>query len=189
MRVHGRGGAGGGLSSVTTDGTLTGAGTIASPLGFVPGSGFIGFQPHVSTAFGMTGANQIQLDGIWLPCPWILNSIWVYVGTADAGGLYDLGIYNYAGTRLGHIGAQAFPNTGFRSFAVVGAPITLPAGALLFAWAGNSTTLALAFNGNDGGVAYHNANYAASVGGALPATIAALAGPAPATLAVWCGLS
>jgi len=199
MPPTGSGGSGGGLSTVTTDSSLTGAGTVASPLGLLlvstqprlTGAGISSskldiagwpvagwqstFGNDVSLAVGT--ANQVTITGFVLPCAVTFSHIAVGIQVVDASNLYDVGIYSEAGSLLAHIGAQAITATGVQAYAVSGGALTLAPALYAFAVTGNANTAQFKADEREGGWIY-NANVAASSGGALPASIGALT-PAP----------
>jgi len=153
MRVHGRGGAGAG--------TPTGwpVNYYTSP----PGSGVNG-----------TTANQVSVLGFALPAQGVFSTLSAYISVPDGINNSDIGIYNVAGTLVAHIGAQTTSgNNDYHDFAIVGAPVTLPPGLYAYAWTSAGSTLSI---GSNAGIRtwLYNANIAASVGGALPASIGAL---------------
>jgi hypothetical protein len=169
------------IKAVQTDATLTGAGTVASPLSAAQqtptGWPLPFYAPYTANsnsgaAAFANSANTLNIFGIYLPAAVQFSNIQILIGTADAVNNQDLGFYNAAGTRVAHIGAQTMAATGSRSFAVVGAPITLTPG--LYFWATTSVgTTATLFMGNSTLMWGYslNTNYSASVGGALPASI------------------
>lgn len=139
------GGAGGG--GVVTDSTLTGSGTVASPLSVatnVRGSVIPGFN-YLSvlnpTAGFRSTANATTMFGIPLPGLSLDQGIVIDINTADAIGLYDFGIYNGSGVLVIHTGAIHLPSTGLTSLPWTGTlPVTLAAGMYYLAYTGNANT-------------------------------------------------
>lgn len=162
------GGGGGGLSTVNTDGSLTGAGTVASPLKVTAATGFCLISQTNNT--DTVTANTMLLYGFLLPCPVIINKLWINIQVADNANNNDVGLYNQTGTLLAHIGAQHLASTGQQGIAATGAPITAPQGVVFLAVTSAASTLAI--NGNNSYlVLYHNTSFGSSAGGTLPATI------------------
>lgn len=121
------------------------------------------------------GANKVWISGFVLPAPITFSSITMNVQTADAVNNVDWGIYSPAGNLLTHIGAQIVAATGYRRLATSGAPVTLAPGRYLFAFTTNSATFAIFYSANTATAWAINTNVAASAGGALPASIGAVA--------------
>jgi hypothetical protein len=167
MRVHGRGGAGGG-------GTPTGW-----PLPFFTTSP----NGSATTNAGANPANTVTLCGLKLEAQVQVSNISVYVGVTDAVNNCDMGLYNALGALLTHIGAQTLPNGTYQTFALVGAPVTINPGLLFFGFTSAGTTAELAFGSGQGIWGYTFVqNAGASVGGALPASVTPPAyGTAPLT--------
>lgn len=168
-------GSGGGLAAVQTNSTLTGTGTSVSPLS-VAGWPLVYYTnvSNQSASTGLGGANQVAIFGFITPSNVTFSNITVGIQTADAVNLYDVGIYNQAGSLLAHIGAQSLPSTGNQTFAVSGGSKTISAGLYAFAFTGNATTAALK---QDSGTVFlwiRNTNVATSAAGVLPASIGAL---------------
>lgn len=165
-------GSGGGLSSVTTNPTLTGAGTGGSPLGVTGWPlAYYSFILARSNTFGIT-ANQVTVYGFALPHALTFSNICVWIGTADAVNSYDFGIYSFTGSLLAHIGAQTLPSTAFQAFGVVGGAKTIQAGLYAFAFTGTAATANISGAAITGQI-FYNGSYAASVGGVLPASVTA----------------
>jgi hypothetical protein len=175
------GGGGGGLSTVTTDATLTGAGTVASPLKVAnpfpsgwpltwyasrPGGG------SIQQIFGQN-VNTLVLYGIYIEAQVRFGHIVLDIQTADAVNNCDVGFYNIGGTLAAHIGAQTIPSTGIQSFSVSGGAVTLNPGR--YYWASTSTTATAGYRVSDqqhnNWTFILNNNFGASAGGALPASI------------------
>lgn len=165
--IEGSGG-GGGAAQVFSDGTtIQGNGLSSNKLAVIPITSFsiggVGQQVNVTS-------NKVQLWGFYLPAPITFSDITVNISNADGGNLYDIGIYDSSGNLLAHIGAQGLPNIGDQTFAVVGAPITIPQGKHIFAWTGNSG--GAQFNTATGYYNWiSNGSAVSSSGGVLPATI------------------
>jgi hypothetical protein len=120
------------------------------------------------------GNNTYTLYGFSLEAAVLVNKIVVWIAVIDAAGLYDLGIYNAAGTLVAHTGPIHLPSANMQAFSVAGAPITLPAGKYYFATTGSAVTAQYqVFTGGSGAVSFANATgLGAATGGTLPATIA-----------------
>ena len=183
MRVHGRGGAGGGLSSVTTDATLTGAGTGASPLkvanpfpGGWPVSIWIDRNNSGGTAHSFP-TNTLDIYGVQIDEQVQFSQLYIEIDALDAGHNYDVGLYNFAGTLLANIGAQPLPATGNLFFNTVQGLITINPAIywLVFTGAASTAQYGISF-GQRGTLSYATALATqASAGGACPATITPLA--------------
>lgn len=166
------GGGGGGLSIVTTNATLTGTGTVATPLGVAgwPVTYFQQFVPSVAGA--VINANEVIGQGIVLNAPVSFSKIGVTISVADVVNLYDLGIYTQAGVLLADIGPQTLPAIGIQSFATLQGLQTIGPGLYIFAMTANVSVAQ--FNYDSQTVAWmRNTNIGASVGGQLPTPIAA----------------
>jgi len=200
MRVHGRGGAGGGgtvqtdgvtiqgdgsagnkiaIKAVQTAARLIGAGTVASPLD-VAGWPLTSYASLFALGGVAANTNQTRISGFALPAPLRFSQIGVRVGATDAVNNYDLGVYNAAGTLIANIGAQPLPTTGFVSFATVQGAQTILPGIYAFAFTGNAGTAQIFYDSGDGLVIFSNQNYQVTVGGALAASVPAVT-PAPNT--------
>jgi hypothetical protein len=164
-------GGGGGLSSVTTDATLAGAGTSGNPLKLPPVNYFC-WNNRNANGYGPGAGNQIAVAGFILLVPITTSNITVNVSTADAVNNCDIGIYNFAGSLRLNIGAQTLPSTGDRTFAWSQGSTTLLPGLYAVAFTSTAATAKL---GYDSGAFLWLAsnNYAASAGGALPASVTA----------------
>lgn len=168
-------GSGGGLAAVQTNSTLTGTGTSVSPLSVAGWP--LAFYTNVTNqgaSTGLGGANQVYIIGFANPSNVTFANISVAIQTADAVNLYDLGVYNQAGSLLAHIGAQSLPSTGNQTFAVSGGSKTISAGLYVFAFTGNSTTAALKQDSGTVLIWIRNTNVATSAAGVLPGSIGAL---------------
>lgn len=127
-----------------------------------------------STAALCAAINTLSLWGIVIEAQLKFADILFDVQTADAVNLYDVGLYNSAGALVAHVGARSLPSTGLQKLAVIGGPITLPPGRYYVASTGNALTAA--WNIVIGGVScwafVQATSFGASVGGALPVSIA-----------------
>lgn len=144
--------------------------------GTPPNTMFFPWGGTISTATvgSLTGANQIQLSGFYLPDAVTFSNIVVSVQTADAGNNYDWGIYDSSGKLKAHVGAQSIAGTGVLDVAVVGGPITLQPGKYYFAFTGAATTAILCHAGGPATVEFvtflvRTESATVSVGGVLPA--------------------
>jgi len=160
------------IKAVQTQPRLTGAGTVASKLD-IAGWPITFFT---STSFGGAaniGANQVFISGFDLAYPLTFAHITVNISTADAVNLYDFGVYSLAGILLANIGAQSLPATGQTTFATLQGSQTIGPGLFAFAWTGNANTAHILGDNGNTWLWVSNSNVAASVGGALPASIPA----------------
>jgi hypothetical protein len=132
------------------------------------------FSVGDGTAFAAATTNTVYVTGFVLSYALTFAHITINVGTADAANLYDVGVYTKAGALVANIGAQHLPTTGAQTFATLqGSKNILPG---LYAWAftGNAATAQLAFDFNLANWGF-NFTAGASSGGALPASISAIA--------------
>ena len=165
------------MSTVTTNSSLTGAGTSGSPLG-VNGWPLTFFSSGVwNSNANFLGNNDIAICGIVIQYALTFSHIAVNVATADAVNNYDLGIYTAAGALVADIGPQTLPSTGYVHFATVQASQTIAPGMYLFAWTGPVNTAKLSLQTQNQPWIY-NGNLSSSTGAQLPGTIAAQT-PAP----------
>jgi hypothetical protein len=187
MPFGGGGGGGGGLTSVTTDGTLAGAGTVASPLS-VKGWPLTYFQDSTNDqSFTFITTNSTYIQGFVLPYGLTFSHIAINVATADAGKLYDLGIYTKAGALVADIGPTNFAVTGTLSFSTVQGVLTLSPALYLFAMTGNNNVLGIGY-GAEQYCWVVNAAVASSSGGQLPSSIPAQVTGTPAAHPVFLAL-
>jgi hypothetical protein len=161
------GGGSGGLSSVTTDGSLTGNGTGGSPLGFNPLVNFITTSDQQNND-GAT-QNRLLLSAFLLTYSLTFSNILINVKTADAVNNSDIGLYNAAGTLIANAGPQTFPTTGVRTFAMLQGAQTILPGRYFFAHTTVSGTLVI---GGDSFASslYYNGAFAVTAAAALPAS-------------------
>lgn len=157
------------LDAMTDGSTLQGAGIAASKLAVIPSSFYQ--QGFIQGNFG-PNANVLWLNGFNLEGPMTIGNITIVVQNTDPTNLYDVGIYTAAGVLVAHAGAQAIPAGSVQTFALIGAPITLPQGRYLFAFTGNGGVVSIYYTANML-TWFESTGYGASVGGVLPATIAA----------------
>jgi hypothetical protein len=180
-------GASGGLTGVTTDGSLSGNGTSGSPLK-VTGQPNAFFTPYAAgaTGFKPAAANDILIAGFALQWPITFAHLAVYVDTADGANNSDFGIYSQAGALIANIGAAHYSSTGLVSAATLQGAQTIYPGLYLFAMTSAANTLVLACNTS--ALAWIvNTNVATSTGGVLNNTITAQTA-APAINAPFVGL-
>lgn len=165
----GGGGGGGGLSTVATNATLTGNGTSGSHLGVAgwPLANYVNGVASSTTALGT--ANTLWVESFNLPYAVTFAHIQVNIGTTDAVGLYDVGVYTFAGALVANIGAQTLPSTAEHNFATVQGSQTILPGTYFFAFTGNGTTATLGFWNNIEAF-YSSRSTGVSSGGALPAS-------------------
>ena len=159
------------LKAVQHDATLSGNGTVASPLAALPDSSG-GFQTGASQ-FAAIPIQQdaITLMGIAMPRV-TFSHIGVLVQNPDATNPCDLGLYSSAGVLLANIGAQTIAGSGAQSFAILQGTISIPGGNYFFAATSSATNLQIS-GCSDAPTLYFNFAFGTSAGGALPATIVA----------------
>jgi len=160
------------LKAVQTNAGLTGAGTVGSPLGAAPTTYWQPWFGRGSLSSQTITANTLYLSAMPVNWPVTFSHIGYAVNTADnSGNLYDIGVYNAAGTLLVHLGATAgttfCPTTGNKSVAV--SSTTLQPGVYYFAVTGNASTLSM--NNCDTSHFFASISFGASSGGALPNSI------------------
>jgi hypothetical protein len=160
------------LKAVQTDASLTGAGIGSSTLGQLPIT-FWTNAPFNIGEFSANNANRVGVYGICLETPVTFSNLTIFVGTGDGANNYDLGFYTQAGALVAHVGAQTMAATGIVTLPVIGAPITLFPGLYALAVSGQANTLTIGY-GNANWAWIKNSSFAASVGGALPASIGAI---------------
>lgn len=124
--------------------------------------------------FSIDNANQVAIVGFLLPYALTFSNIGVFVSTADAANNYDIGIYTKAGVLVADIGAQPLPAAAEVSFPTVQGTQTIAAGRYLFAMTGDAV-IAVLWNDADAPAWVLDIDVAASVGGALPPNIGAVA--------------
>ncbi len=164
-----------GIKTVGVTARLTGAGTGGSPLD-IAGWPLTFFSPYISATdqLNPSGVNRVDCIGFALPHALTFSHIHVFIKVTDAVNLYDLGIYTQAGVLVANIGAQSLPTVNDVTIPTVQGAQTIPPGLYLFAFTGNATTVAISTG--DGNLPWAYAlSSAASSGGALPASISAVA--------------
>jgi hypothetical protein len=175
------GGGGGGLASVSHDATLSGLGTAGTPLTVDHPAGWPTRMFQVGGNSGGVGhsfpTNTLDIHGFQLPVQLTFDHIWLEIDASDAGGLYDCGVYNLAGTLIADIGAQALPATGNLAFATAQGAKTLNPGIYFIVFTGNASVAQYGLTFLSRGVTAFASTLATqtSVGGACPATITPLA--------------
>jgi len=170
----GGGGGGGGLSSVITDSTLTGSGTSGSHLGVNQWPvNYFSWQYYAAES-ALSGNNHVDVSGFTLSAQLTFSNLVINIGTADAVGLYDFGIYSKAGALLANVGPASYAGTGQTVLTVLQAPVTLAPGLYVFGFTGTSTTLKI--GSSPYGTTWIGANnVATSSAGTLPVSIGAQA--------------
>lgn len=170
------------IKAVQTDATLTGAGTVASPLSAAqqmpsgwPITWLAYGGPYSNAIFSKlaTVANTLVLYGISFPAAVRFGHIVINLITGDNANNSDVGFYSAAGALLAHVGAQHFNFTGNSSIAVVGGAVAIGPGRAYFATTSVGTVATIA-NSNDAGspsMFLNQANFGSSTGGSLPASI------------------
>lgn len=165
------GGAGGG--GVVTDSTLTGSGTIASPLSVaaavrgstLPGFNFIGFS-SVGANY-KANPNATAMFGLVLPALSLSEGFVLDIDVTDAVGLYDFGLYNSSGVLVISTGAHTLPSGGIQSLAWAGTlPVSLTAGMYYIGITGTANTAVWWGAANDPGNPICPAQTNAATGGA-----------------------
>jgi hypothetical protein len=183
MTIRMAGGGGSGL--IQTNSTLTGNGTLGSPLGVagMPIAFFAWGNQSNAAGEALGAANQIDACGFVLPYPLTFSKILASIVTADAGNNYDIGIYTKAGALVANIGAQPLPSTGAQAFATIQGSQTILPGMYAFGWTGAAITAQLGINQNWNIPWFQSHNIGTGTAGALPASVAAIAvNPAAFTL-------
>lgn len=145
----------------------TGGGGGGAPAAPAATSYYNGMQDSQVT---LGSANITWFESFQVPYKLTFGHISIGINVADAVGLYDVGVYSFAGTLLADIGAQHLPSTGVQTFATVQGAITINPAVYIFAVTGNATTASINFT-NHQGSAYSNRSLASTVGGALNASI------------------
>jgi hypothetical protein len=164
--------AGDNSTKVATTGFVAAAVTNAAP-------SIAGFQTEPNTTGTMTlNANKTNLTAYYLTGNLTTSGVWFYISTTadNTANLYDIGIYNSAGTLLAHLGAT--PGTTFAPAASawkrltwLGGAVTIPAGKVYVGVTTNASTPATV--GGWSSVAVYSTNSAfTSSGGTLAGTIA-----------------
>jgi len=149
MRVHGRGGAGGG-----------------TPTGW-PVAGYIseaGADANLTAT-----ANTLWLAIIPIVNAVIFSKLTLFVGTGDGANNSDFGIYDHTGTLVANIGAQILGAFAIVTAAAVQGSVTIQPGLYGIAFTSAGSTLQIF--GHDNMCLYRNASFGVSAGGALPASI------------------
>jgi len=156
------------LKAVQTDGTLTGAGTVASTLRVKPLT--IYFNSSDRSNGVSPNTNQVTAWAHVLQVPVTFSNLTIYIVVADAVNNADVGVYNAAGNLVANAGAQVMAATTWQTFAMVQGSQTILPGLYYFAFTSNSNTISFGRSLVSSIWAFtQNAN--ASAGGALPATI------------------
>jgi len=174
---------GGGLASVTTDSTLTGAGTSSSHLGVKGWPLTTHPCSRAAVAITLGGANQVYITGFSLGYELTFSNIATYGDAGDGVGFYDLGVYTKAGALVANIGATHLPSGTPQHQAILQAPLTLAPGDYAFAFTGNAVVATIRAD-NQWATWIDNSNVATSSAGVLPASIGALT-PTPGITAFY----
>ncbi len=119
--------------------------------------------------------NNSRLVGIVIPAAVTFGHLDIVVNTADGvgGDLYDIGLYNSAGTLQAHTGAINLTTTSYHSFSIAGGgSVTIQPGKYYMAF-GCGAAATAQIEGNGGSLASFAVNAAgpATSGGALPSTM------------------
>lgn len=143
-------------------------------------SDFVVTSPFTAYAWGAPGegvplasANQIALYPFIVPYPQKVTDLCVFIVTGDAENNTDIGIYDFAGNLLGHIGAQVIASSDSFSFALTDGPIVIGPGMYFLGFTSEGTTVELAIGASSEvnfGLKLNSAGSTSS-GGALPSTI------------------
>lgn len=169
------------IKAVQTDATLTGAGTVASPLVVDHPTGW---PVTIWLPQGATGGtnhsfptNTLDIYGIQVKEQVRFSQIYISIAQLDNAHLYDVGIYNFAGTLLANIGPIGLPATGNLFFTTNQSAQTINPGIYWFVFTGNNGTAQYQTDlGGRQTVAYASAQATqSSAGGTCPATITPLA--------------
>ena len=163
--------AGDNSTKVATTAFVAAAVTAASP-------SIAGFQTEPNTTGSMTlNQNKTNLTAYYLTGNLTTSGLWFYIsGTADnTGNLYDIGIYNSAGTLLTHLGATAGTTfapaaNAWKRLTWTGGPVTIPAGKIYVAVTTNAATPASVGGWSSVAVYSSNSSFSSS-GGALASSI------------------
>ena len=164
------GGGGGGLSSVTTDATLTGAGTAGSPLKVKPSTWFPGDVYQNPSGTVTPNINNTWVWGIFLPTL-SAGNISINVITADAVNNTDIGFYNASGILVADIGAQVIGSTGYQNKALAQGTVLFTTGLYFLSFTSAGSTLALASYPNLATTWTRTNTAGVTAGGALAASI------------------
>lgn len=170
IQGNGSGGSPIALKQVETDATLTGAGTIASPLSVVSNAVTFFTVGSAQDHFGVSQNNTV-IFGFVNPVPLTFSHIMMSVVTADAGNNTDFGIYTAAGVLVADIGAQVISGTGNQGFPTVQGSKTIAPGLYIFAITSAGT--AFLYNGSNGFSWVESGSAGVTSGGALAASITA----------------
>jgi hypothetical protein len=179
---------GGGLSTVSTNSTLTGSGTSGSPLSVASWPLIYYSSGSNANNEALAGANTIDGSGFVLQYSLTFSHITVQIATADGVNNSDLGIYTKAGVRVANVGAQAMASTGVQTFTTVQGAQTIQPGLYAFAWASAGTTFSIKTGQGLPAAWFQSNNIGAATVGALPASISAIA-IAPSAFSLYFALS
>lgn len=174
MRLFLPGGSSSGVTSVTGTAPVTSSGGATPAIGLTG----LGYWQLPTGGTGLTSlaivANQTQVVGEPIGYPLNVGHLTFNVITPDnSANLYDFGLYNAAGTLVANIGAASYTTGGIKTAALAQGTVRLNAGLYYIALTGNASVLTV--SGIQSGSQLWqfgvSANIAASVGGALPASI------------------
>lgn len=174
MRLFLPGGSSSGVTSVTGTAPVTSSGGATPAIGLTAMTYWAVNGGNGATTQLIAVANQTFVVGVLITWPISVGHIRFNVATLDnSANLYDLGFYNAAGTLVANIGPASYTTGGFKTAALAQGTVLLNPGLYWSGFTGNASVLGISAYANNalsfafGG----NANVAASVGGALPASI------------------
>lgn len=138
---------------------------------FVVKTPFTAYAAAINPALvSLADANDIAIYPFNMPYPMEVTSISVEISTGDGSNNSDVGIYDFDGNLLGHIGAQHI-SSGVLTAALTDGPIVIGPGTYLLAFTSAGTTLAWATPDPTDSLSLCAASDSTSSGGALPSTI------------------
>lgn len=147
--------------------------------GFVPGTGVptVGWNPIQAVSLSVGDrpiTNTVDLWEVGMPRTLFNEGIYLNVSTADAGGLYSMGLYNASGNLVFSSTPSGVGATGLHLFQIQQTvPLTIEAGKYYIAITGNSNALiyysCAAGNPNNPIIRNHGGQ-GATVNGVLPST-------------------
>jgi hypothetical protein len=159
------------LKQVETDATITGAGTVASPLSVVPPTYNFFQYGGIGNNLALP-QNQTLISGFLLPYSLTFSKIFFALTTADAGTNSDIGIYTAAGVLVANIGAQHLGTNFGNVIATVQGSQTIAAGLYMFAATTAGNTIVI--NSSFGTACWvFSSTAGVTAGGALAASITA----------------
>lgn len=156
------------IKAVQNSARLTGAGTVASKLDIAGWPITLYSDGTNAVNEGGPPANKLAIFSFFIPSAVQFDHLaFATVGGEAVNG--DIGLYSSAGVLVANLGAQVIGAGGLQSKAIAQGLISIQPDNYILAYTGVSGTLTLA--GDSVWVPVQNANFGASVGGALPASI------------------